>query len=122
LPILGICLGHQLIAHHFKGTVGRGESGEYAEVEIEILDPDTLFKGLPRHIKVWESHRDEVAKAPPDFTVLAKSEVCPVEAMRHKTKKIFGVQFHPEVEHTPQGSIILKNFIDLCEKKSLRKI
>jgi len=122
LPVLGICLGHQLIAQHFGGVVEKGESGEYAEAEIEVLEHDLLFAGLPLHLKVWMSHRDEVVEAPKDFLVLAKSDVCGVEAMRHQDKNIFSVQFHPEVEHTPQGPRILKNFLNLCEKKSLRTV
>lgn len=122
VPILGICLGHQLIAHHFGGSVVTGTSGEYAEVELTITDHDVLFAGLPNHIKAWESHRDECTMAPPGFKVLAESAICPVEAMRHPEKSIFGVQFHPEVEHTPEGPRILQNFVGLCEKKSLRTL
>ena len=116
LPVLGICLGHQIIGKAFGGEVRKGESGEYAAVEIEVVEPNDLFDGLPRKLSVWESHRDEVSRMPGDFTLLAKSEVCGVEAMKHKSKDIYGVQFHPEVHHTPDGFKILKNFVGVCKK------
>ncbi|AMQ18212.1 GMP synthase subunit A [Thermococcus peptonophilus] len=114
VPILGICLGHQLIAKHFGGKVGRGEKAEYSLVEIEILDEDDLFKGLPRKLRVWESHMDEVKELPPGFKLLAKSETCPVEAMKHERLPIYGVQFHPEVAHTEHGAEVYRNFAELC--------
>jgi GMP synthase (glutamine-hydrolysing) len=114
LPLLGICLGHQLIAHAFGGEVRRGVSGEYAAVEIRVLDEDDLFRGLDPKLTVWESHRDEVTRLPPDFIRLAESETCPIEAMKHDSRSIYGVQFHPEVNHTEKGSEILGNFIDVC--------
>ncbi|MCX6695093.1 MAG: GMP synthase subunit A [Candidatus Altiarchaeota archaeon] len=117
LPVLGICLGHQIIGRAFGGEVKRGESGEYAAVEIEVLEEDDLFKGVGKNLVVWESHRDEVSKLPEDFILLAKSDVCAVEAMKHKAKRIYGVQFHPEVHHTPQGFDILKNFVSVCAVK-----
>lgn len=116
-PVLGICLGHQLIAHHFGGTIKEGEIGEYAEVEIEVIEEDDLFSGVPRKLRVWESHRDEVSKVPKELEVLAKSAICQVEAIKHKSRPVYGVQFHPEVEHTQEGPKILKNFIGACKKK-----
>lgn len=114
VPILGICLGHQLIAKHFGGKVGRGEKAEYSLVEIEILEENEIFKGLPKRLKVWESHMDEVKELPKEFELLAKSEFCPVEAMKHRELPIYGVQFHPEVAHTERGSDIYRNFAQLC--------
>ena len=114
LPILGICLGHQVIARRFGAPIRRGEYGGYAEVEIEILDQDDLFKGLgPREI-VWASHADEVASLPDEFICLARSEVCEFEAIKHKTRPLYGLQFHPEVAHTRKGNEILTNFIEVC--------
>jgi len=115
VPVLGICFGHQLIAHLFGGEVKEGEVGEYAEVEIEVLEENDLFKGLPKTLKVWASHRDEVASVPEELTILAKSSTCPAEALKHKTKPVYGVQFHPEVEHTPEGPKILKNFLEVSK-------
>ncbi|WP_456395261.1 GMP synthase subunit A [Thermococcus sp.] len=114
VPLLGICLGHQLIARYFGGRVGRGEKAEYSLVEVEILKENDIFKGLPGCLKVWESHMDEVKELPEDFELLARSEFCPVEAMRHRELPIYGVQFHPEVAHTERGSEIYKNFAELC--------
>ena len=94
-PVLGICLGHQLIANYFGGEIREGAVGEYAEVEITILSEDDLFAGLPKKLRVWESHRDEVADVPTDLTVLAESDACPVEALKHESKPIYSVQFHP---------------------------
>jgi len=114
VPILGICLGHQLIAKHFGGKVGRGERAEYSLVEIEIIEKDEIFKGLPERLRVWESHMDEVRELPAGFRLLARSETCPVEAMKHERLPIYGVQFHPEVAHTEKGSEIYRNFAGLC--------
>jgi len=116
LPVLGICLGHQMIADSLGGEVKEGLSGEYAAVEIDILDEDDLFIGLGSRIVVWESHKDEVASMPKDFKCLASSSICKYEAIKHKSKPIYGVQFHPEVEHTPKGPEILKNFHNTCKK------
>lgn len=115
-PVLGICLGYQIIAEHFGGSVLKGETAEYAQVTCRILCEGDLFKGLPAEIPVWESHRDEVSRAPPGFTVLAESDICAVEALKHGELPIYGVQFHPEVEHTPHGMDILKNFIGVCSR------
>ncbi|MFA4639807.1 GMP synthase subunit A [Pyrococcus kukulkanii] len=114
VPILGICLGHQLIAKFFGGKVGRGEKAEYSLVEIEIVDEDDIFEGLPKKLKVWESHMDEVKELPPGFQLLAKSETCPIEAMKHEKLPIYGVQFHPEVAHTEHGAEVLRNFAKIC--------
>ncbi len=116
IPILGICLGHQLIAKVFGGEVGRGESGGYAEVVVKILEKDELFEGFPDEIKVWASHMDEVKKMPEGFKLLAKSDICEVEAMRHAEKPIFGVQWHPEVYHSEYGVELYKNFVNICRK------
>jgi GMP synthase (glutamine-hydrolysing) len=112
LPLLGICYGHQMIAHVFGGKVEKGESAEYGTGEIEIDDEDTLFKGVPKKLKAWVSHFDQVTELPNGFVKLAHSEVCSIEAMRHKERPIFGVQFHPEVWHTEHGEEILKNFLE----------
>ena len=114
VPILGICLGHQLIAKHFGGKVGRGEKAEYSLVEIEIVEENDLFKGFPRRLRVWESHMDEVKALPLGFELLARSETCPVEAMKHEKLPIYGVQFHPEVAHTERGADVYSNFARLC--------
>ncbi|VVB50989.1 GMP synthase [glutamine-hydrolyzing] subunit A [uncultured archaeon] len=117
LPVLGICFGHQLIAQAYGGRVRLGDSGEYAEVEVMVLDEDCLFRGLPKVLTVWESHRDEVEELPSGFKVLARSDICAIESFCALDKPVFGVQFHPEVHHTPEGKSILRNFLSACGGK-----
>ncbi len=116
VPILGICLGHQLLAKIFGGEVGKGKIGGYSEVRVKILEDDEIFEGIPREIKVWASHMDEVKKLPDSFKKLASSDICDIEAMRHKDKPIYGIQWHPEVYHTEYGEEVYKNFIKICKK------
>ncbi len=112
IPLLGICYGHQMIAHIWGATVAKGASAEYGIGEVMIDDEDLIFKGIPKKLKVWASHYDEVKELPKEFVKLAHSNVCEIEAMRHKTRPIFSVQFHPEVWHTEHGETVLKNFIE----------
>ncbi len=112
-PILGICAGHQYMARFFGGECKPSKTPEYGKVEIEILNEDKIFKGLPKKIIAWESHNDEVTKIPENFVLLASSDYCKIQAIRHKEKPFFGLQFHPEVEHTQYGMEIFKNFLGL---------
>ena len=114
MPVLGICLGHQIIANHFNGRVQKGKSGEFAEVEILVKDEDDIFKNLGDKLTVWESHNDEVTEISSDLKCLASSSICEYESIRHKTRNIYGVQFHPEVYHTAKGPEMFKNFLDIC--------
>ncbi len=116
VPILGICLGHQLIAKIFGGKVGRGKVGGYSEVRIRLVDQDELFENMSKEFKVWASHMDEVKVLPSNFKLLAESDICKVEAMRHKNKPIYGVQWHPEVYHSEYGVELYENFVKLCKK------
>ncbi|MEM2096033.1 MAG: glutamine-hydrolyzing GMP synthase [Candidatus Caldarchaeum sp.] len=114
-PILGICYGHQLIAHHFTGLVKKASKREYGRVELRIVEDCELFKGLPRRFNVWMSHSDFVEKLPPGFRTAASTETSPHSAICDSSGKIFGLQFHPEVAHTEHGLQILRNFvIDVC--------
>ncbi len=115
IPILGICLGHQLLSTVFGGEVRTAEAGVYADAEIVVDDEDRILRGLGPGFSAWVSHKDEVKTVPPEFKVLAHSETCSVEAMAHETLPLFGVQFHPEVEHTPRGPDLFKNFLELCK-------
>lgn len=115
LPILGICLGHQLLSTVFGGEVRTAEAGVYADAEIVVDEEDRILKGLGPNFSAWVSHKDEVKTVPPGFNVLAHSETCNVEAMAHEKLPLFGVQFHPEVEHTPKGPELFRNFLDLCK-------
>ncbi len=113
LPLLGICYGHQMIAHVFGGKVERGASAEYGVGEIFVDEEDSILKGMPEKFKAWVSHFDQVTHAPAGFRPIAHSESCAIEAMAHERKPIFGVQFHPEVWHTENGESILKNFLEV---------
>lgn len=113
LPLLGICFGHQLIAHTLGGKVEKGKSAEYGIARISVDEEDEILRGIPKEINAWISHFDEVKQIPKEFISLAHSDTCKVEAMRHKEKKIFGLQFHPEVWHTEHGEKILENFLRL---------
>ena len=111
IPILGICYGHQLLAHMLGAKVERGK-GEYGRVRIRIVARDPLFDGWSDEEDVWMSHSDYVSSLPPDLEVLAISmETGYVAAFRHRSKPIYGVQFHPEVVHTPKGRVLIKNFV-----------
>jgi len=114
LPVLGICLGHQLISKAYGGSVSRADSEEYASIKIHVNYENDIFKGVPSEFTAWASHMDEVKTIPECLEVLASSEICGVEAFKHKTKLIYGVQFHPEVSHTEYGDVILKNFCKIC--------
>jgi len=117
VPILGICAGHQFMARFFGGEVKPSVVPEFGKIDLMLLEKDDpLFVGVPEKSVVWESHNDEVTVIPKDFAMLAESENCKVQAMRHKKKPFYGLQFHPEVEHTEYGEQIFKNFIALCEK------
>jgi len=115
-PVLGICAGHQYMARFFGGEVRPAEKPEFGKVELIIVKEDAFFKGIPEKSIVWESHNDEVSKLPDCFIRLAESENCNVQAMKHKTKPFYGLQFHPEVEHTEYGEQLFKNFVYICKK------
>jgi GMP synthase (glutamine-hydrolysing) len=113
VPILGICYGMQLLAHHFGGSLGRGASREYGPSTISIEDSSGLFKSWPKgeRLSVWMSHGDHVERMPNGFSCVASSVGAPIAAMHNPAKKISALQFHPEVVHTPQGKQILENFV-----------
>jgi GMP synthase (glutamine-hydrolysing) len=111
VPILGLCYGMQLLCDEFGGRVERADHREFGRASIDVVDADRLFAGLPDHMDVWMSHGDSVSKLPPDFVVVAKSESAPFAAVRHKSRPVYGTQFHPEVAHTPRGREILRNFL-----------
>lgn len=110
-PLLGICLGHQLIAHTLGGKVVKGKNAEYGISKIEVDKPGVLLAGVPPSFNAWVSHFDEVKEVPKGFAALAHSDTCSVEAMENVEKKMFSTQFHPEVWHTEHGEIILGNFL-----------
>ncbi|WP_293032582.1 GMP synthase subunit A [Natronococcus sp.] len=117
LPVLGICLGMQLIATELGGEVGSGEYGGYADVTVEIVDEDDPLTGsLHPETRVWASHADEVTELPEGFELTAHSDVCDVEAMSDTDRDLYGVQWHPEVAHTEEGEEIFENFLEICEE------
>jgi len=115
VPILGICYGMQLVCKLLGAKVVAAKSAEYGRTELSILDKSDLFSNLPDSMTAWASHGDQIEDAADSFVRLAGTKTCPFAAVRHKNGKFFGVQFHPEVSHTPRGNAILKNFLyDIC--------
>ncbi|MBU0762727.1 MAG: glutamine-hydrolyzing GMP synthase, partial [Candidatus Altiarchaeota archaeon] len=113
LPILGICYGHQLIAHHMGGEVKGGDSGEYGLTEMIVSKKKGILEGVKKKTPVWMNHRDIVTKLPKGFDVLASTKHSPIAAYENREVKIYGVQFHPEVTHTKDGMKILENFVEI---------
>ena len=113
-PILGICFGHQLLAKLHGGRLAHGTERQYGPTPIRCDPSAELFLGLPKDQTVWMSHGDHVAELPPRFRATAAAENCAVAAYEADLQPIFGVQFHPEVVHTPHGNAILKNFLTTC--------
>ena len=116
IPILGICYGMQILAQKLGGTVSSADNREYGHALIDTNSGDQkLFKNLPNSLSVWMSHGDQITELPPDFKVIAKSQNAPIAAISD-SKDRYGIQFHPEVAHTPQGTDILRNFLfDIAE-------
>ena len=118
IPILGICYGMQLTAHILGGKVESPDYKEYGKVAITLNPHSALFTGINAQQTCWMSHRDYVSRVPFGFTGSAHTEVCPMAAMENATQKIYGVQFHPEVVHTPFGQQLLHNFLyNICQLK-----
>jgi GMP synthase (glutamine-hydrolysing) len=116
IPVLGICYGQQGMARALGGRVEQTGSHEYGRTGLSIQAPGVLLKDLPSEETVWMSHADTVTLAPPGFRVTARTESTPVAAMEDPDRRLFGVQFHPEVAHTPRGVEIMKRFLyDACE-------
>ena len=113
VPVLGICYGMQLTSHLLQGRVAAHEKREYGRAGLIIDKTDDLFDGFTPNesIQVWMSHGDRVEELPPGFEIIAHSQNAHCAAIRHRERRIFGVQFHPEVVHTPQGTRILDNFL-----------
>ncbi|MCW3050807.1 MAG: guaA [Solirubrobacterales bacterium] len=116
IPVLGICYGMQLVARSLGGRVEAAEVGEFGRSQLTVREHGRLLNGLPAEQTCWMSHRDTVFEAPPGFTALASSTASPVAALESVERGIYGIQFHPEVVHTPYGQEVLKTFLrDICE-------
>ncbi|MDD2710574.1 MAG: glutamine-hydrolyzing GMP synthase [Verrucomicrobiae bacterium] len=110
-PILGICYGMQLMAYHLGGKVARGTRREYGHGSLRVTTPGKLFAGLPRQLAIWNSHGDKLIRPPKGFRPIAHSENSEYAAIENPSRHFLGLQFHPEVHHTPRGKEILQNFV-----------
>ncbi len=111
IPVLGICYGAQLMAHMLGGAVQSSEVKEYGKTEVDCMTSSVLFHNASEQSICWMSHTDYIEKAPYGFKVTAKTDHCPTAAMEDYQRRFFGVQFHPEVNHTKEGTLYLKNFL-----------
>lgn len=115
IPVLGICYGMQLMTHQLKGKVVSAEQAEYGRTNLRVMQCGNLLKGLGPDEECWMSHGDRVEEVPPGFVVTAVTDLAPVAAMANENSKLYAVQFHPEVVHTPKGMEVLKSFLfDIC--------
>ena len=116
VPILGICYGMQLGCEILGAKIIPAEKREYGRTKLSVIDNTDLFRNLPDTITAWASHGDQIGRLSSDFVKLAITRTCPFAAVKHKKNKFYGVQFHPEVSHTPKGTEILKNFLyNICD-------
>lgn len=114
IPILGICVGAQFIAKYFGGETGSASTPEYGRTEVTVKEENDLFVDVPEKFVGWESHNDEIKELSSEMKILASSGSCPIQAFKHKDRKLYGVQFHPEVDHTEHGKKIFENFTKVC--------
>jgi GMP synthase (glutamine-hydrolysing) len=115
VPVMGICYGMQLLVHELGGRVEQAEVGEFGRSDLRVSDPGVLLREMPREQTCWMSHRDTVYEPPPGFQALASSSSSPVAAVEDTARGIYGIQFHPEVVHTPYGQEILTRFLtEIC--------
>ncbi len=112
IPVLGICYGQQLLAHQLGGVVQKGNKGEYGLAFLDLLPgPSALLNGVRDHQQIWMSHRDTVVEVPSGFRVAASTATCAIAAIEDPARRLYGVQFHPEVVHTTEGTKVLRNFV-----------
>jgi GMP synthase (glutamine-hydrolysing) len=116
IPVLGICYGLQVICQTLGGKVESAPAREYGRAQCQTIGTSELFDSVPAHFQVWMSHGDQVTQVCDDFQTLAATHTCPLAALKHRRLPIWGLQFHPEVTHTPLGSKILENFLtSMCK-------
>jgi GMP synthase (glutamine-hydrolysing) len=115
IPVLGICYGMQLACEALGGNVENAPAREFGRARCEVTSESDLFAGFPQETDVWMSHGDQVAQVNDDFVPLARTKTCHIAAVKHSSRPVYGLQFHPEVTHTPEGSLLLRNFlISIC--------
>jgi GMP synthase (glutamine-hydrolysing) len=120
LPVLGICYGMQVACGLLGAAIRPAAAGEYGRAALRVLHPDDLLRGVPEQTTVWMSHGDQVQSLGEDFVALAATRTCQAAAVRHRTRPVYGVQFHPEVTHTPHGGEIFTNFLyRICRCRGL---
>ncbi|MGL4773181.1 MAG: glutamine-hydrolyzing GMP synthase [Clostridium sp.] len=116
VPVLGICYGDQLMAHLLGGKVATAPVREYGKTSVNLDSTSKLFEGIQENEICWMSHTDYISEAPEGFKIVGHTDVCPIAAMENVERGLYGVQFHPEVEHTPFGQKMLQNFLyNVCE-------
>lgn len=118
IPILGICYGHQLISDYFEGEIKTSKLQEFGKAFINLKKRSSITNNMSDKSVMWMNHGDEVVKLPKGFDIIASTENCEVAGMENKEKNIYGIQFHPEVTHSEEGGILLKNFIGICGLKN----
>lgn len=111
VPVLGICYGMQLACDALGGQVENAPSREFGRARVEVTSDSDLFAGIPQETDVWMSHGDQVARVADEFMPLARTRTCPIAAVKHSSRPVYGLQFHPEVTHTPLGGTLLHNFL-----------
>ena len=111
VPVLGLCYGMQLMAHQLHGRVEKSDKREYGHAEVKVTTDSPLFAGMTREQKVWMSHGDKVTELPKGFVPVACSQNSPYASIVDVKRRLFGLQFHPEVHHTPNGKQIISNFV-----------
>ncbi len=123
VPVLGICYGMQLACQILGSKVDPTPTREYGRTHVKVTDADALFEGVPSETEVWMSHGDQIHSVNGEFMTLAGTNTCPVAAVKHRSRPVFGLQFHPEVTHTAHGSRILRNFLyGVCQCRGDWKI
>ena len=116
IPVLGLCYGCQLIAHLMGGNVKSAETSEYGKTETYFDSTSLLFKNLPEKAITWMSHTDYISEVGKGFKIVAHTDNCPVAAMENTERKLYGMQYHPEVMHTENGTDMLRNFLyEVCK-------
>ena len=116
IPLLCICVTHQLLAEIYGGESGAASAPEFGPIEVTVDREDRILSGMGPTFVAWGSHNDEVTKLPPSFVGLAHSENCKVQAMKHENRAIYGLQFHPEVSHTVNGRLVFRNFLNMVKR------